>query len=90
MTLKKETKRSSKKVAKLNHKATNCIDESANVLQQENLAKECKQEAGAQSTKLLIALCKILDTWEVSAKSLEILLISIKRRNCQESYNLRY
>ncbi|XP_070154087.1 pleckstrin homology domain-containing family G member 5 isoform X6 [Polyergus mexicanus] len=48
MTLKKETKRSSKKVAKLNHKATNCIDESANVLQQENLAKECKQEAGAQ------------------------------------------
>ncbi|XP_029167289.1 pleckstrin homology domain-containing family G member 5 isoform X2 [Nylanderia fulva] len=45
MTLKKETKRSSKK-AKSNHKATNCsIDESVNVLQQENPTKECKQEA---------------------------------------------
>ncbi|EFN67986.1 hypothetical protein EAG_10524 [Camponotus floridanus] len=49
MTLNKETKRSTKKVAKSKHKA-NCIDESANVLQQGNLAKECKQEAERQKS----------------------------------------
>ncbi|KAL6432664.1 hypothetical protein ACFW04_006240 [Cataglyphis niger] len=49
MTLKKETKRA-RKLAKLNHKVANCIDESANVLQQDNLAKECKQEAEGQKS----------------------------------------
>lgn len=52
MTLKKEAKRSSKRMGKSSHKASNCGDDNASVLQQESSAKECEQtkpEAGAQS-----------------------------------------
>ncbi|XP_032684269.1 pleckstrin homology domain-containing family G member 5 isoform X3 [Odontomachus brunneus] len=42
MTLKKEAKRSSKKIAKSDQKVSNCNDESTSVYQQESSTKECK------------------------------------------------
>ncbi|XP_011148165.1 pleckstrin homology domain-containing family G member 5 isoform X2 [Harpegnathos saltator] len=44
MTLKKEGRRSSKKMAKPSQKASNCNDENANASQQESSVKECKPE----------------------------------------------